>query len=79
MAHWVGVQSQVKFAKKVKTFPHYDLTPRKPQTQNEKMFFSISIRRLAESVEGYNTSLAQAAGELWRWKDLQKRWYRPVV
>jgi len=30
---------------------------------NEKRFFSISTRRLAESVEGLNSSLALAAGD----------------
>ena len=36
-----------------------------PPTKNGKRFFSISTRRLAESVEGLNSSLALAAGELW--------------
>jgi len=36
------------------------------RTPNPKRkYFSISTRRLAESVEGYNSSLAQSAGELW--------------
>ena len=32
---------------------------------NEKKLFSISTRRLADSAEGLNSSLAQSAGELW--------------
>jgi len=64
MAHWIGAQGQVKLAKNSKTFPHYDVTPRKSQTQNEKIFFSIWSSRLAESIEGFNSSLAQSAGEL---------------
>ena len=39
MAHWVGAQGLVKLAKNAKTSPHYDVTPREPQTQNEKIFF----------------------------------------
>jgi len=37
----------------------------KPHTENEKRFFSMSTRRLAESIEGLNSSLAVAAGDLW--------------
>jgi len=37
----------------------------KPPHRNRKMFFSILTRRLAESVEGLNSSLALAAGNLW--------------
>jgi len=57
MSHWVGAQGQVKLAKNAKTSPHFDVSRRKPQTQNEKMFFLIWTRRLAESVEGLNNSL----------------------
>ena len=39
---------------------HLQKTP----TENEKRFFSMSTRRLAESVEGLNSSLALAAGDL---------------
>jgi len=36
------------------------------QTPNQKqIFFSMSTRRLAESVGGLNSSLALAAGNLW--------------
>jgi len=40
---------------------HLQKTP----TKNEKNFFSMSTWRLAESVEGLNSSLALAAGDLW--------------
>jgi len=38
-ARWVGAQRQVNLAKKAKTWPHYDVTHRKPQTQNDKKTF----------------------------------------
>jgi len=49
MAQWVGAQGQVKVAKNTPTcgFP-----PQKKPTENEKIFFSISTTRLAESIEG---------------------------
>ena len=65
MGQWVRAQGQVKVAKNLKTCPHFDITSRKHQTKNEKRFFSISTRRLAESVEGLNSSLALAAGNFW--------------
>jgi len=37
----------------------------KTPTENEKRFFLMSTGRLAESVEGLNSSLALAAGDLW--------------
>jgi len=64
MAHWIGAQDQVKLVKNAKTCPHCYVTNRKPQTQIEKIFFSISTRRLAESVNGLNGFQAQSAGEL---------------
>jgi len=53
-----------KFRQKGKNTPVSDAPHREPQTQNEN-FFSISSIRLAESVEGLNSSLPQSAGELW--------------
>ena len=44
--------------------PHLWRSPRKPPTENKKCFFSILTTRLAESVEGLNSSLAQSPGEL---------------
>jgi len=65
MGQWVRAQGQVNVAKILKTCPHCDVTSRKCQTENEKRFFSISTRRLTESVEGLNSSLALAAGDFW--------------
>jgi len=42
MADWVGAQRQVKLAEKTKIIPHNDVTPWKPQTQNEKFVFSLN-------------------------------------
>jgi len=63
MAHGLGAQGQVNLAKKSKGYPHYDVTHRKPRTQNEKIVFSISTRRLAKSVKGLNSCLAQSTGK----------------
>ena len=41
-----------------------DITSRNPATENEKRFFSILTKRLAESVDGSDSSLAQSPGEL---------------
>ena len=43
---------------------HLWRSPQKKTTKNENFFFSISTTRLAESVEGLNSSLAQSSGEL---------------
>jgi len=45
----------------------------KPKT---KIFFSMSTRGLAESVEGLNSSLALAAGNLWPEKGEPIYWLR---
>jgi len=41
MARWVDAHGPANLAKKVKTCPHYDVTHRKPQTQNEKNFLNL--------------------------------------
>ena len=64
MGQWVGAQGQPKVAKISKTCPHCDVTSRKSTTENEKRLFSISSRRLAESVDGLDSSLPQLPGEL---------------
>jgi len=56
-------EGQVKVAKKFKNTPTCHVSPSKRQTKNENNFFSMSTRRLAESVEGLNSSLAPAAGD----------------
>jgi len=42
--------------------------------RTEKFFFSVGTRRQAEQVEGLNTSLAAAAGELWP-KEYRPLWW----
>jgi len=61
MGQWVGAQGQVKVAKKCKYIPTCEVPPAnaKPKT---KIFFSMSTRRLAEFLEGLNSSLGLAAG-----------------
>jgi len=39
MAHWDCAQGQAKMAKKSKSTPTCDVSPRKPQSQNEKIYF----------------------------------------
>jgi len=39
MAHWVGAQGQVQLAQNAKILPHFDVIPRKLQTQNKKKCF----------------------------------------
>ena len=55
MACWVGAQGQVNSAIKAKTYPNYDVPPK-------KKFFLIWTRRLPKSVKGLNSSIAQSAG-----------------
>jgi len=74
MAHWFGAQGQVKFAKRSRKYTVIVTSSAENHTPKTKTFFSISTRRLAESVDGLNSSLAQSTGELWRCKALQKKW-----
>jgi len=53
MAHWDGAQGQAKMVKITQNTPTYDVPHRKPQAKNEKLFFLMSTRRLAESVGGF--------------------------
>jgi len=64
MGQWVGAQGRPKVAYFSKTCPHCDVTSRKPPTETKNYFFSILTIRLAESVKGLNSSLAQSPGEL---------------
>jgi len=73
MGQWVKTQGQVKVDKNLKTCPHCDVTSRKRQTENKKTFFSISTKRLAESVKGLNSSLALPAGDFGQKKASQLR------
>jgi len=63
MAHWIGVQGQSKLVKNSKTPPLCHVPSGESQTQI-KHFLLIETGRLVASVEGLNSSLAMAAGEL---------------
>jgi len=54
--------------KESKNTPICSGAPSELQTENENRFFSISSRRLAESEDGLDNSLAQSGGELQRCK-----------
>jgi len=64
MDQLVGAQSQAKVAKKMQKHPHLRRSPQQTPNQKQKNVFSLSTRKLAESVEGLYSSLALAAG--WR-------------
>ena len=68
MAQWIGVQGQVKVTKKSKNTPTCSGPTSEPQTENKNCSFSISRKRLAESEDGLDSSLAQSGGELQRCK-----------
>jgi len=63
--------------KKAKT-PPLVVVPQRTPNRKRKMFFSISSRRLFESVDGLDSSLAPSAGELWSCKNLQT-WVKKVA
>jgi len=50
-----------------KNYFTYDVTHKKSATPNQKIFFRVQTRRLADPFERLNSSLAQSAEELWRW------------
>jgi len=60
--------------KKKQKHPTCSGSPSEPQTENKNRFFSISIRRLAESEVGLDSSLSQSGGELQRCKLAPKFW-----
>jgi len=63
MGHWDGAQVQAKMTKITQKHPYLWRSPQKKlKTQNNKKFSSILTPRLAESVEGLNSSLALPAG-----------------
>jgi len=64
VGQWVEAQGRPKVAKIFKTCLLCDVTSRNPPTEIEKRFFSILTTRLAESVDGLDSSLAQSPGEL---------------
>jgi len=62
MAHWISAQGQLKLVKSSKTCLLCDVTKRKPPPKSNN-FFKIETRRLAESVDCLNSSVAIAAGK----------------
>ena len=62
MAHWDSTQGEAKMAKITQKYPYLWRSPQKTSKPKQKTFFFMSTRRLAESVEGLNSSLALAAG-----------------
>jgi len=64
MGQWVEAQGWPKMAKISKTCPLREVTSRKPPPKPNIVFFSILTTRLADSVEGLNSSLAQSPGKL---------------
>ena len=71
MAQQVGAQGQVNI---VKNTPTCDVPPENPPPKT-KIFFSILTTRLAESVDGLNSSLDQSPGELQDCKALHETWF----
>ena len=73
MGQWVGAQGRTKVTKISKTCALIVTSPPENLHRKQKTFFFMSTRKLAESVEGLNSSLALAAGDLWPKKG------RPIV
>jgi len=69
----IGLATRVgwRWRKRGKNASTCDDPHREPKPKT-KVFFSILTRRLAESVDGLNSSLAESVGELWRCKPGQK-------
>jgi len=61
---WDWRPGRVKVGQKNENTPTLQASPRRTPHPNQKMFFLIEPRRLSASVEGLNTSVAEAAGEL---------------
>ena len=62
--NWLGPGPGEGGQKNAKTPPLLTLPPANAKRKTKK-YFSMSTRRLSESVEGLNSSLALAAGDLW--------------
>jgi len=48
----------------LETYPQYDVINKKPETQNLNLFFHLNYNTFRIRI-GFNSSLAQSAGELW--------------
>jgi len=72
MAHFDSAQGQAKMDKITQKHPYLRRSPQETWKAKRKMLFSMSTKRLAESVEGLNSSLA--AGDLWPKKGAPTYW-----
>ena len=61
---WDWRPGRVKVGQKTENTPPLRASPRRTPHPNQKFFFLIQPRRLSASVEGLNTSVAEATGEL---------------
>jgi len=61
---WDWRPGPVKIGQKTENTPTLRASPRRTPYPNQKIFFLTEPRRLSASVEGLNTSVAEAAGEL---------------
>jgi len=61
---WDWRPGPVKVGQKTESAPTSRASPRRTPHPNQKIFLKIEPRSLPASVEGLNTSLAAAAGEL---------------
>jgi len=50
----------------------YDVNHKKPAPPNQKIYFRVQTRRLADPFEPLNSSLAQSVEELWCWQGNRK-------
>jgi len=75
MAHWDCAQGQAKMAEITQKHPYLWRSAQKSSNPKRKIVVSILTTRLAESVEGLNSSLAQSPGELQDCKALQEKWH----
>jgi len=63
MSDWISTQGQLKWVQNSKICLLCDVTKRNPPPKSNNFFF-IETRRLAESVDGLNSSVAIVAGDL---------------
>jgi len=64
-----------KGGQKKQNLSHLERSPQRTPNRKQKCFFSISSRRLAESEDGLDSSVAQSGGELQRCKFAPKFWW----
>jgi len=60
----LGPRARQIWPKMAQTCSHCDVTHKEPKIHGENFFFTVSSRRLAESVEGLINSLGVLVGKL---------------